>query len=134
MRDGAEEFVNIVKMCRGVSVLVKVQIGIVMVERVRNEVIQLGEEMMVNFATAENVIRVARHTAGMIIAHPLQVVWIVTASFKAPGVPGPKALALGAKHLVTSLGLVNGNLAIGARFSVVLQESDRGNRVGVANV
>lgn len=107
---------------------------IVMVERVRNEMIQLGEEMMVNFATAENVIRVARHTAGMIIAHPLQVVWIVSASFKAPGVPRPKALALGAKHLVTPLGLVNGNLAIGAGFSVVLQESDRGNRVGVTNV
>lgn len=105
-----------------------------MCEGVRNEVIQLGEEVVINFATAENVIRVARHTAGMIIAHPLQVVRVVTASFKATGVPRPKALALGAKHLVAAVGLVNGNLAIGARFSVVLQESDRGNRVGVANV
>lgn len=105
-----------------------------MCEGVRNEMIQLGEEVVINFATAENVIGVARHTAGMIVAHPLQVVRVVTASFKSSGIPGPKALALGAKHLVTTLGLVNGNLAIGAGFCVVLQESDRGDGVGVANV
>jgi hypothetical protein len=61
-------------------------------------------------------------------------VWIVPASFKPAGVPGPKALALSAKHLVTALRLVNENLAIGTRFGVVLQKSDRSNGVGVANV
>lgn len=70
----------------------------------------------------------------MVVAHPLQVVRVVTASFKLAGVPGPKALALGAEHLVAALRLVNGNLAIRAWFSVVLQKSDRGDGVGVANV
>ena len=36
--------------------------------------------------------------------------------------------------MVAAFGLVDGNLAIWAWFSVVLQESDRGNGVGVANV
>jgi len=70
----------------------------------------------------------------MVVAHPLQVVRIVTASFKLAGVPGPKALALGAEHLVAALRLVNGNLAIRAWFSVVLQHGDRGDGVWVANV
>ncbi len=99
-----------------------------------NEVIQLGEEVVINFATALNVVGVARHTAVMIVTHPLQVVRVVSASFKATGVPGPEALALGAEHLVAAFGLVNGNLAIGAGFGVVLQESDRCDGVGVANV
>ena len=103
-------------------------------QRVTNEVVQLTKELRVNFATALNVVRVPRHTAGLIIAHPLQVVRVVTASFKATGVPGPEALALCAEHLVAAFGLVNGNLAIWAWFSVVLQKSDRGNGVGVANV
>ena len=102
-------------------------------ERTTNGVIQLGEEMRVNFATTQDIVGVARHAA-TIFAHPLQVVWIVTASFKATGVPRPKALALGAKHLVTALGLVNENLAIWARLGVGLEKSDRGNGVGVANM
>ena len=56
-------------------------------QRVTNEVVQLTKEVRVNFATALNVVRVTRHTAGLIIAHPLQVVRVVTASFKATGVP-----------------------------------------------
>ncbi len=90
--------------------------------------------MVVNFATAQNVVWVARHAGGMIIAHPLQEVRVVSASFKSSGVPRPKTFALGAEHLVTAFGLVNGNLAIWAWFGVVLQESDRSDGVGVANV
>lgn len=90
--------------------------------------------MRINFATAQNIVGVARHATGMIIAHPLQEVRIVSASFKATGVPGPKAFALSAEHLVAALGLVNGNLAIGAWFSVVFQKIDGSDRVGVANV
>ena len=75
---------------------------------------------MINFASAKHIVRVARHTAGMIFAHPLQVVRIVSASFKLAGVPRPKAFALSAEHLVTSFSLVNKNLAIRAWFSVVL--------------
>jgi hypothetical protein len=60
--------------------------------------------------------------------------WIVSASFKSPGIPRPKALTLSAKHLVASLGLVNENLAIRAWFSVLLQQSDGCNRVGIANM
>ena len=101
---------------------------------VRNEVVQLPKEVVINFATALNVVGVARHAAGLIIAHPLEEVWVVSASFKASGVPGPKAFALGAEHLVAAFGLVNGNLAIGAGFSVVLQKSDGSDGVGVANV
>ena len=103
-------------------------------QHVTNEVIQLCEEVVVNFATALNVVRVTRHAAGLIIAHPLQVVRVVTASFKASGVPGPKALAQCAEHLVAAFGLVHGNFAIWAWFSVVLQHGDRGDGVGVANV
>ena len=103
-------------------------------QRVANEVVQRGEEVRVNFASAQDIVGIARDAAGLIIAHPLQIMRIVPASFKASGVPGPKALALCAKHLVAALGLVNGNLAIWAGFSVVLQKSDRRNGVGVANV
>lgn len=103
-------------------------------ERVRNEVVQLCEEVVINFATAQDIIRVARHAAGMIIAHPLQVVRVVSASFKAAGIPRPKAFALSAEHLVAALGFVNGDLAIGAGFGVVLQKSDGCDGIGVANV
>jgi hypothetical protein len=58
----------------------------------------------------------------------------VTACFKSPGVPRPKALALGAEHLVTAIGLVNENLAIWAWFSVGFQKSDRCDSVGVADM
>jgi len=101
-------------------------------QRVTNEVVQLSKEVRVNFATALNVVRVARHAA--VVAHPLQVVRVVSASFKATGVPGPKALALSAEHLVAPFCFVNGNLAIRAWFSVILQKSDGSDGVGVAKV
>ena len=56
---------------------------------VSNEVVQVPKGVVINFATAQNVVGVPRHAAGLIIAHPLQEVWVVTASFKASGVPGP---------------------------------------------
>jgi len=87
---------------------------------------------MVNFASAQNVAKFARN--GAIGPHPLQIMRIVSASFKLASVPRPKALALRAKHLVASLGLVNKNLAIGTGFCVLLQQSDRGERVGIANM
>ena len=96
-------------------------------------VMQLTKEHSVNFASTQNIIRIARHTAA-IFAHPLQIMWIVSASFKSPGIPRPKALALGAKHLIATLGLVNENLAIRARFSVLLQQSDGSKGVGIANM
>jgi len=59
---------------------------------------------------------------------------VVTASFKSPGVPRPKALALCAEHLVTSVGLVHENLAIRAGFSVGLQKSNRSDGIRVAHM
>jgi hypothetical protein len=50
---------------------------------------QLCEEVRVNFATAQDIARFPRHAAGLNITHPLQIVWIVTASFKASSVPRP---------------------------------------------
>ena len=95
--------------------------------------LHLGKELRINFAPAKNVGGIARHDTA-IVAHPLQVVWIVTAGFKSPGVPRPKALALRAEHLVTSVGLVNENLAIGTGFCVGFQKSDRCDSVGVAHM
>ena len=59
---------------------------------------------------------------------------IVSPRFKATRIPRPKALALGAKHLVAPLGLVNKHLAIRARFSVLLQQRNRCKCVGIANM
>ena len=59
---------------------------------------------------------------------------IVSASFKAPGVPRPKALALSAEHLITSLCFVNQNLAIWTGFSIALQKSNGSDRVRIANM
>jgi hypothetical protein len=70
----------------------------------------------------------------MIFPHPLQVVRIVSASFKLAGIPRPKAFALSAEHLITSLGFVNRNFAIRARFGVGLEKSDRSKSVGIANM
>jgi hypothetical protein len=98
-----------------------------------NVEMQLPNESGINFASTQNIIRIARKPTA-IFAHPLQIVWIVSANFKSPGIPRPKALALGAKHLITSLGLVNENLAIRARFSVLLQQSDGSKGVGIANM
>ena len=112
---------------------VKGHVSICVSQRATNDVIQLGEEVMVNFATTQNIVGVARHAAA-IFAHPLQIVWIVTASFKLASIPRPQALALRAKHLVTPLGLMNKHLAIWARFSIAFQQSDRCKRVGIANM
>ena len=70
----------------------------------------------------------------MVFAHPLQIMRIVSANLKLPGIPRPEPLALRAKHLVASLGLVNEHLTIRARFSVLLQQSNRRERVGIANM
>ena len=70
----------------------------------------------------------------MIFAHPLQVVRVVTASFKLAGVPIPKACALRAEHLIASIGFVNGNLAIGAWFSRGFEKRDRSDGVRIANM
>lgn len=104
----------------------------VMIKNGSASLIQLGNEVMINFATAKHIVGIARHAAGL--AHPLQIVGVVSASFKSSGVPRPKALALGAEHLVTSVGLVHENLAIGAWFSIGLQKSDGSDGVRVAHM
>ena len=80
MKDGTEEIVSVC-VCDRLNV-----IGVLNIDSVHASV-QLCEEMRVNFATALNVVRVARHAAGMVVAHPLQEVRVVTASFKLAGVP-----------------------------------------------
>ena len=94
---------------------------------------QLPNKSGVNFASTQHIIRIARHAAA-IFAHPLQIMRIVSAKFKSPSIPRPKALALRAKHLITALSLVNKNLAIWTGFCVLLQQSDRRERVGIANM
>ena len=100
MKDGTEEIVSVC-VCDRLNV-----IWVLNIDGVHASV-QLCEEMRVNFATAQNVVGVARDAAGMIIAHPLQEVRIVSASFKATGVPGPKAFALSAEHLVAAFGFLD---------------------------
>lgn len=104
----------------------------VMIKNGSASLIQLGKEVMINFATAKHIVGIARHAAGL--AHPLQIVGVVSASFKSSGVPRPKALALGAEHLVTPIGLVHENLAIGAWFSIGLQKSDGSDGIRVAHM
>jgi hypothetical protein len=70
----------------------------------------------------------------MIFPHPLQVVRVVTASFKLAGVPRPKAVALRAEHLIAAVGFVNGNLAIRAWFGRRFEKRDRSDGVGIANM
>jgi len=70
----------------------------------------------------------------MIFTHPLQIVWIVSASFKFASVPRPKPFALSAEHLVTAFGFVDRNFAIRAWFSVVLEEKDGSDSVGIADM
>jgi len=55
-------------------------------------------------------------------------------SLKLASIPRPKTLALSAKHLVASLGLMNKHLAIGTGFGVLLQHGNRSNRVRIANM
>jgi len=95
--------------------------------------LHLGEEIRINFASTNNIAWIARHSTA-IFAHPLQVVRVVSASFKSPGVPRPQALTLCTKHLITTVGLVHKNLAIWAWFSVILQKSDRCDSVGIAHM
>lgn len=99
-----------------------------------NVVVKFGKEVVINFATAKNIAGFTRYAAAAILAHPLQVVRVVSASFKASGVPRPKALALRAEHLITSVGFVNGNLAIGAWLGVVLQSGDGSDGIGIAHM
>ena len=68
------------------------------------------------------------------IAHPLQVVRIVSASFKLAGVPGPKSFALRAEHLITAFCFVNENFAIRARFSIIFEKCNGSDSVGIANM
>ena len=98
--------------------------------------IQLGNEVMINFATAKHIVGIARHASSIssVFAHPLEIVGVVSASFKSSGVPRPKALALCAEHLVTAIGLVNENLAIWAWFSIGLQKSDGSDGIRVAHM
>ena len=94
---------------------------------------QPRKEVRINFATANNIAWFAWHAAP-ILAHPLQIMRIVSASFKPASVPRPKALALSAEHLITALGFVNENLAIGAWFCVGLEKGDGSDGVGIANM
>lgn len=98
--------------------------------------IQLGNEVMINFATAKHIVGIARHASSIssVFAHPLEIVGVVSASFKSSGVPRPKALALCAEHLVTAIGLVNENLAIWAWFGIGLQKSDGSDGIRVAHM
>jgi hypothetical protein len=95
--------------------------------------VQARKEVRINLATAQNIAGFTGH-AGGIFAHPLQIMWIVSANLKASGVPRPKTLALSAKHLITALGFVNENLAIGAGLGVGLEKGDGSDSVGIANM
>ena len=98
-----------------------------------NVMMKARKEVVINFATTKNIAWFTRHAAA-ILAHPLQVVRVVSASFKASCIPRPKALALRAEHLITSVGFVNGNLAIRAWLGVVLQNGDGSDSVRIADM
>ena len=95
---------------------------------------KLKKELRVNFATTQYFAGFPWHAAGMVLPHPLQVVRIVSASFKLAGVPRPKAFAKSAEHLVAAFGFVNKNFAIRARFSVGLKKCDRSDSVRIADM
>lgn len=96
--------------------------------------VQLNKETRLNFATTQHIAWFTWHAASVIFAHPLQIVRIVSTSFKLASVPGPEALALRAEHLITSLGFVNGNLAVGTGFGVRLEKRNGCNGVGIAHM
>ena len=48
---------------------------------------KLKKEVRVNFASTQDFAGFSGHATGMIFAHPLQIVRIVSASFKLAGVP-----------------------------------------------
>ena len=125
MRNGCENVVNRSQMRLN---------GVVGGNSSANVVVKFGKEVVINFATAKNIAGFTRHAAAAILAHPLQVVRVVSASFKASCIPRPKALALCAEHLITSVGFVNGNLAIRAWLGVVLQSGDGSDSVRIAHM
>lgn len=127
-RDDGNDAINVVAKFDAKFVMINH-----VIQNISASVLQLCKEERINFASTQNIARFARHAAA-IIAHPLQVVWIMSASFKASSVPRPKAFALRAEHLVTSVSLVNENLAIRARFCVVLQKSDRSEGIRIAHM
>ena len=94
----------------------------------------LNKEPCINFPSTQYIARFAWHAPSMIFTHPLQIVWIVSASFKFASVPRPKPFALSAEHLVTPFGFVNRNFAIWAWFCVVLKEKDGSDSVGIADM
>ena len=49
--------------------------------------LKLNKEVRVNFASTHDFAGFSGHAASMVLAHPLQIVRIVSASFKLPGVP-----------------------------------------------
>lgn len=55
-------------------------------------------------------------------------------SLELASIPRPKALALCAKHLIATLGLMNKHFAIGTRFCVLLQQGNRSDSVRIANM
>ena len=53
----------------------------------RHGLMKLNEKACINFASAQDLAGFTWHTAGMIFTHPLEVVRIVSASFKLASVP-----------------------------------------------
>jgi hypothetical protein len=100
----------------------------------RHILMELNKEARINFASTQHVSGITWHATGMIFAHPLQVVWIVSASFKLASVPRPKAFALSAEHLIASFRFVNRNFAVGAWFGVSLEKGYRSDGVRIANM
>ena len=132
MRDGIEHDGNGAKVFSDVIIpLVVCDHGELQCSHV---LMKLNEEACINFASTQDVAGFAWHAAGMIFAHPLKVVRIVSASFKLASVPRPKTFALRAKHLIASLSFVNGNLAIWAGFGVVFEKGDGSDRVRIADM
>jgi len=70
----------------------------------------------------------------MVFAHPLQVVWIVSASFKLAGFPRPKPFALRAKHLIAAFRFMNRNFAVGAWFCIIFEKGHRSDGVRIAHM
>ena len=132
MSDGIEHHGNGAEIfCDGVIPLLGRQHGELQISHFG---VQLNKETRLNFATTQHIAWFTRHAASVIFAHPLQIVWIVSTSFKLASVPGPEALALRAEHLITSLGFMNGNLAVGTGFGVRLEKRNGCNSVGIAHM
>lgn len=94
--------------------------------------VQLNKEASINFTSTQYFAGFTWHATSMIFAHPLQVMRIVSASFKFASVPRPKPLALGAEHLIATFSFVNRNFAIWAWFCVGFEKDHGSNGVGIA--